>query len=93
MTLDVYRGRKTRIQQQQIPCTVNLLLSYIIQQFIFDLLHVVCKVAMGSVFQCNFYTRWGMTRELTSFSTAYQSYQDDGQMIIKGCVQLNRVSG
>ena len=25
-----------------------------------------------------------------SFSTVFQSYQEDGQMIMKGCVQWNR---
>ena len=28
-----------------------------------------------------------MTCDFTSFSTVFQSYQDDGQMIMKGCVQ------
>ena len=28
-----------------------------------------------------------------SFSTVFQSYQDDGQMIMKGCVQWNSVYG
>ena len=27
----------------------------------------------------------------TSFSTVFQSYQDDGQVIMKGCVQWNPV--
>ena len=30
-----------------------------------------------------------MTRNLMSFPSAFQSYQDDGQMIIKGCVDGN----
>ena len=30
-----------------------------------------------------------MTCDFTSFSTVFQSYQDDGQMIMKGCVQWN----
>ena len=30
-----------------------------------------------------------MTCKFTSFSTVFQSYQDDGQLIMKGCVQLN----
>ena len=30
-----------------------------------------------------------MTCNFMSFSTAFQSYQDDGQMIMKGCVQWN----
>ena len=30
-----------------------------------------------------------MTCEFTSFSTVFQSYQDDGRMIMKGCVQWN----
>ena len=32
---------------------------------------------------------WTMTCDFTSFSTVFQSYQDDGQMIMKGCVQWN----
>ena len=34
-----------------------------------------------------------MTCAFTSFSTVFQSYQDDGWMIMKGCVQLNPVYG
>ena len=30
-----------------------------------------------------------MTRDFTSFSTIFQSYQDDERMIMKGCVQWN----
>ena len=30
-----------------------------------------------------------MTCDFTSFSTLFRSYQDDGQMIMKGCVQWN----
>ena len=30
-----------------------------------------------------------MTCDFTAFSTVFQSYQDDGQMIMKGCVQWN----
>ena len=32
-----------------------------------------------------------MTCDFTSFSTLFQLYQDDRQMIIKGCVQWNSV--
>ena len=32
-----------------------------------------------------------MTCDFTSFSTVFQSYQDDGQMIMKGCVQWSPV--
>ena len=32
-----------------------------------------------------------MTFDFTSFSTVFQSYQDDGRMIMKGCVQWNPV--
>ena len=32
-----------------------------------------------------------MTCDFTSFSTIFQSYQDNGQMIMKGCVQWNPV--
>ena len=32
-----------------------------------------------------------MTCDLPSFSMVIQSYQDDGQVIIKGCVQWNAV--
>ena len=28
-----------------------------------------------------------MTCDFTSFSTVFQSYQDDGRMIMKGCVE------
>ena len=28
-----------------------------------------------------------MICDFTSFSTIFQSYQDDGRMIVKGCVQ------
>ena len=34
-----------------------------------------------------------MTCDFTSFSSVFQSYQDDGQMIMKGCVQWNPVYG
>ena len=32
-----------------------------------------------------------MTCDFTSFLTVFQSYQDDGQMIMKGCVQWSPV--
>ena len=32
-----------------------------------------------------------MTCNFSSFSTVFQSYQDDGQVIIEGCVQLNPI--
>ena len=31
--------------------------------------------------------------DFTSFLTLFQSYQDDGRMIMKGCVQWNPVYG
>ena len=34
-----------------------------------------------------------MTRDITSFLTVFQSYQDDVWMIMKGCVQWNSVYG
>ena len=34
-----------------------------------------------------------MICDFTSFSTVLQSYQDDGRMIMKGCVQWNPVYG
>ena len=34
--------------------------------------------------------RW-MTCDFTSFSTVFQSYQDDARLIMKGCLQLNSV--
>ena len=34
-----------------------------------------------------------MTCDFMSFSTVFQSYQDDGRMIMKGCVQWNPVNG
>ena len=33
-----------------------------------------------------------MTCNFTSFSILFQSYQDDGRMIMKGCVHWNPVS-
>ena len=32
-----------------------------------------------------------MTCDFTSFSTVFQSYQDDGRLIMKGCVQWNSI--
>ena len=32
-----------------------------------------------------------MTCDFTSFSTVFQLYEDDGRMIMKGCVQWNPV--
>ena len=34
-----------------------------------------------------------MTCEFTSFSTVFRSYQDDGRLMIKGCVQWRSVYG
>ena len=34
-----------------------------------------------------------MTCEFTSFSTVFQSYQNDARLIMKGCVQWNSVYG
>ena len=34
-----------------------------------------------------------MTCDFTSFSTVFQSYQDDDRLIIKGCAQWNPVYG
>ena len=34
-----------------------------------------------------------MTCDFTSFSTVFQSYQDDGRLIMKGCVQWNSIYG
>ena len=34
-----------------------------------------------------------MTCDFTSFSTVFQSYQDDERLIMKGCVQWNPVYG
>ena len=57
MTLDVYRGRKTTMQQ--------------------------CPALRGqrTMDDLRFYV----------ISTVFQSYQDDGRMIMKGCVQWNPV--
>ena len=33
-----------------------------------------------------------MTCDFISFSTVFQSYQDDGWMIMKGCVQWSLIS-
>ena len=43
-----------------------------------------------------YFLRWWMDGWLaifTSFSTVFQSYQDDGRLIMKGCVQRNSVYG
>ena len=32
-----------------------------------------------------------MTRDFTSFSIVFQSYQDDERLIMKGCAQWNPV--
>ena len=34
-----------------------------------------------------------MTSDFSSFSTVFQSYQDDRRLIMKGCVQWNSVYG
>ena len=34
-----------------------------------------------------------MTCDFTSFSTVFQSYQDDGRLIMKSCVQWSSVYG
>ena len=34
-----------------------------------------------------------MACDFKSFSTVFQSYQDDGRMIMEGCVQRNPVYG
>ena len=34
-----------------------------------------------------------LTCDFTSFLTAFQSYQNDVRMIMKGCVQWNSVNG
>ena len=42
------------------------------------------------------WARWKdgqMTCDLMSFSTVFQLYQDDGWMVMKGCVQWNLVNG
>ena len=48
-----------------------------------DLSHVAAKLFLFCMVD-----GW-MTCDFTSFSTVFQSYQDDGQMIMKGCVQWN----
>ena len=35
----------------------------------------------------------GMTCNFMSFSTVFQSYQDDGRLIMKGCVQWSSIYG
>ena len=32
-----------------------------------------------------------LTLDFTAFSTVFQSYQDDGMLIMKGCVQWNTI--
>ena len=34
-----------------------------------------------------------ITCDFTSFSTVFQSYQDDGRLIMNGCVQWNSIHG
>ena len=41
----------------------------------------------------SFYIDGWMTCDFALFSTVFQSYQDDGQMIMKVCVQLKPVYG
>ena len=45
------------------------------------------------VYESKSYDGGWMTCDFTSFSTVFQSYQDDGRMIMKGCVQWNPVYG
>ena len=33
----------------------------------------------------------GLNYDFTSFSTVFQSYLDDGRVIVKGCMQWNPV--
>ena len=43
--------------------------------------------------KCDFKMDGWMTCDFVSFQTVFQSYQDDGPMIMKGCVQWNPVNG
>ena len=54
-----------------------------LKQSKFILLKWIYKLTLGA---------W-MTCDVTSFSTVFQSYQDDGRMIMKDCVQRNPVYG
>ena len=47
----------------------------------------------GKSFSAQLGTDGWMTCDFTSFSTVFQSYQDDVRMIMKGCVQWNSVYG
>ena len=49
----------------------------------------LCFFFKGLKFRKGFCTLWmdgWMICDFTSFSTVFQSYQDDGRMIMKGCV-------
>ena len=82
MTLDVYRGRKTTMQQQQQQNLCGVFQQQIIHTKKMNLPYPANKLM----------DRW-MTCDFTSFSTIIQSYQDDGQMIMKGWVQWSPVYG
>ena len=51
----------------------------------------------ANTFRFSCFVSWMMdgriSCDFTSLSTVFQSYQDDGRMIMKGCVQWNPVYG
>ena len=51
-----------------------------------------CACVQGEAYYHGWMDRW-MPCDFTSFSTVFQSYQDDVRMIMKGCVQWNFVYG
>ena len=53
------------------------------QRFAAALTHRTTGIKMDGWTACDF----------TSFSTVFQSYQDDEKLIMKGCVQRNPVYG
>ena len=83
MTLDVYRGRKTTVQQQQQQHTH----TPSERESSFGALQ---QNPQPDLYGTN---RW-MTCEFTSFLTIFQSYQDHIiRVITKSCVQRNPVYG
>ena len=57
--------------------------QYTVRSIIFGNEHLTVKRLMDGWMTCDF----------TSFLTVSQSYQDDGWMIMKSCVQWNSVDG
>ena len=52
----------------------------------------ILKVYIFTLTELGWMDGW-MTCDVTSFLTVFQSYQDDGRMIMEGCMQWNLVYG